>query len=61
VMEMERRRVSRVKIKAIPLSRPAPDELPEVVPATAQSTAEPVHEKHEKLVPAGPTKRSRRK
>ncbi|HTA52491.1 MAG TPA: hemolysin family protein, partial [Candidatus Acidoferrum sp.] len=63
VMEMDRRRVSRVKIKAIPAPapRPAPDQLPESVPATPQSTGEPAQEKYEKLVPAGPPKRSRRK
>jgi putative hemolysin len=63
VMEMDRRRVSRVKIKAIPAPapRPAPDPLPESVPATAQPASDPAQEKHEKLVPAGPPKRSRRK
>src|SRR5580658_880187 len=56
VMEMDRRRVSRVKIKAIPAPapRPAPDPLPESVPATAQPASDPAQEKHEKLVPAGP-------
>jgi putative hemolysin len=63
VMEMDRRRVSRVKIKAIPAPapQPVPDQLPESVAATPQSTSEPAQEKHEKLVPAGPTKKSRRK
>jgi putative hemolysin len=63
VMEMDRRRVSRVKIKAIPAPapQPAPDQLSESAAAASQSVPEPTHEKHEKLVPAGPTKRSRRK
>jgi len=58
VMEMDRRRVSRVKIKAIPASVPAPAQPPG---AAAQPAAEPAHEKHEKLVPAGHAKGRRRK
>jgi putative hemolysin len=61
VMEMERRRISRVKIKALPPPAPPPESSPE--PATAATTAPavPAEPPHEKLVPAGPARRSRRK
>jgi putative hemolysin len=63
VMEMDRRRVSRVKIKAIPAPtpQPEPEGVPKSAPAAAPSAAAPAHEQHEKLVPAGSSKRSRRK
>jgi putative hemolysin len=63
VMEMDRRRISRVKIKAIPTAAPPPASLslPEDGSAAVQSVAEAAPEKQEKLVPAGTSKRSRRK
>jgi putative hemolysin len=64
VMEMDRRRVSRVKIKAVPPPAPPPELSPETASATADgTTAAPdvqPEPQREKLVPAGTTKRSRR-
>jgi len=58
VMEMDRRRVSRVKIKALPPPAPPPEAVPDASAAAAGSA--PSETAHEKLVSAGATKRSRR-